>query len=359
MENIETKESSNVTKWWKIILPMGVVFIGGSVFLTYLYLLNNSNLISSKDTSGGICTGVNIDFFPGGNETDSFASVVYSGAKAAEKDLGANVKYFWSDWDSSKMISQFIDAIATSPDAIAIMGHPGVDALSPLVDEAERKGIIVTSQNVDLPAIREKYSSKGFGYVGQSLYDSGLMVSNAIIRKYNPKKGTEAIVFGVNPTASPSRYQRTKGNVDGLKNNGLVVHEISMSPEVEKDLESLTTRKMISDALAKYPNTKIIIADHGALTASISSHLSNLGKKPGEIIVAGFDLSVNTVKGIKDGYIGLILDQQPYLQGYLPILQTCLTKKYGFSGLYINTGVGLIDNSNIDLVAGLAESKIR
>jgi len=49
----------------------------------------------------------------------------------------------------------------------------------------------------------------------------------------------------------------------------------------------------------------------------------------------------------------------PYLQGYLPILQACLTKKYGFSGLHIDTGSSFIDESNIDLIEVLVKQQIR
>jgi len=361
MENLDVKNEVNhlKTNVWKIIIPVGLALIIVSA-LTYWFLFKNSQLIASnKANTSGMCSGTNIIFFAGGAASDSFAAVVANGAKAAQADLGANVQYVYSDWDTSKMTSQFIDAIAQSPDAIAIMGHPGSKALGSLIDEAERKNIIVTSQNVDLSDIREKYSSKGFGYVGQSVYASGLMVSNATIRKYNLKEGTEAIVFGVDKISNPSRYERTKGAIDGLSNGKLIVHEVAMPLDAQKDASSDAAKKMVADALITYPNTKVIITDHGQLTASIEAHLKSLNKNPGDFIVAGFDLSAGTVTGIKDGYVGLILDQQPYLQGYLPILQACLTKKYGFAGLYVDTGVGLIDESNVDLVAGLAEQKIR
>jgi simple sugar transport system substrate-binding protein len=356
---MDISNDTNLKKvnWWKItaILSISLVFISLFVFSYYVFKKPVSKTVAEEK----ICSGVNIVFFAGGGENDSFASVVAGGAKAAEADLGPKVKYMWSDWNSNTMVSQFIDAISMSPDAIAIMGHPGAKVLSPLIDEAERKNIIVTAQNVDLPEIRAKYSSNGFGYVGQSVYDSGLLVSSAVIRKYNVQEGTEAIVFGVNPVLNPSRYERTKGEVDGLKNAKVNVHEVAMPLEVEKDASSLAAQTMIADALAAFPNAKVIITDHGQLTASIAAHLKNLNKKPGEFIVAGFDLSAGTVAGIQDGYIGLILDQQPYLQGYLPVLQACLSKKYGFSGLYVNTGMGLIDISNVDLVANLAKEKIR
>ncbi len=329
-----------------------------AIIITHQYVLSKWTL-SNPSTIGKLCTGVNVVFFPGGTPQDSFASVVYNGAKQAQSDLGANVSYVWSGWDANKMVSQFIDAVSAHPDAIAMMGHPGSQALSPLIDEAERKGIIVTLQNVDIPDIRTNYTNQGFGYVGQNLYNSGLLVANGVLRKYTPKAGTEAIVFGVNPNTEPSRHVRTQGIVDGLTKGNLVVHEIAMPTDVEDNANSPAVEKFISDALTKYPNVKIIIIDHGQVTSSSPAILKKLGKKPGEYIVAGFDLSANTVEGIKNGYISLIQDQQPYLQGYLPVLQACLTKKYGFAGLYVNTGVGLVDNSNVNQIEGLAQQQIR
>ena len=69
--------------------------------------------------------------------------------------------------------------------------------------------------------------------------------------------------------------------------------------------------------------------------------------------MAGFDASAATVKGIKDGFISLVIDQQQYLQGFEAVQQLCLSKKYGFSGLFINTGGGFIDKSNVDAIAPL------
>jgi simple sugar transport system substrate-binding protein len=87
--------------------------------------------------------------------------------------------------------------------------------------------------------------------------------------------------------------------------------------------------------------------------------LQAANKKPGEIFGAGFDLSAATSLAITEGWVGAVLDQQPWLQGYLPILQICLTKKYGFAGLHIDTGAAIIDATNIDFVAPLAEEGIR
>jgi simple sugar transport system substrate-binding protein len=330
-----------------------------AIGITGGYFINHKS--STSNVNNKFCSGVNIVFFPGGTPTDSFASVVYQGAKQAQNDLGPNVKYVWSNWDTTTMTNQFIDAISQTPkpDGIAMMGHPGAQALGPLVDEAESKNIIVTLQNVDIPSVRQNYTNNGFGYVGQDLYSSGQMVSNGVIREYNPAPGTEAIVFGVNPVTEPSRYDRTRGIVDAFTSDKLIVHQINLPADVEANPSSAAAKQMFASALSEFPNSKIIVVDHGAVTSAAPAILESLGKKPGQYIVAGFDLSPATVNGIESGYISLVSDQQPYLQGYLPILQICMTKKYDFSGLDINTGTGLIDKSNVNQIKSLVDKKIR
>src|SRR5512146_284320 len=123
-------------------------------------------------TGGKWCSGVKIVFFPGGTPGGGFETVVYNGALAAAADTGADVQYLWSNWDPGKMTSQFSQAVATKPDGIAIMGHPGDTAFDPLIDDAEKQGIIVTSMNTQLEKAQAQYSSKGFGYAGAVLYQA-------------------------------------------------------------------------------------------------------------------------------------------------------------------------------------------
>ncbi len=298
---------------------------------------------------------VTIVFFPGGSEGDSFASVVYNGAKAAQDELGCKVDYVWSEWNPEKMIAQFKDAIAKKPDGIAVMGHPGDTAFSPLIDEAISKGIIVTSQNTTLPASERKYSSKGFGYVGQELYASGLQLARGAAERAGLKKGDKAMVWGL--LGQETRGLRTKGCIDGLKEIGVNVDYLEISDAINADA-SLGT-PVVTSYIAKNPNVKLIITDHGNLTSTLGTYLKAANKKPGEIFGAGFDLSAATSSAIKEGWVGAVLDQQPYLQGFLPIIQICLTKKYGFAGLHIDTGSAIIGKDNIDLVAPLAEKGIR
>lgn len=309
----------------------------------------------SASKEGKHFADVSLVFFPGGNEGCPFASVVYRGAKLAELDLGCKVEYVWSDWLPDKMVAQFKDAVGRKPDGIAIMGHPGVAALAPLVDEAIAKGIIVTSQNTDLPAIEEKYKEKGFGYVGQELYASGMLLGKGAAQKGGLVEGDRAMVWGL--LGQETRGLRTKGCIDALEGMGIVVDYLEISDAVNSDA-SLGT-PIVTSYIASNPDVKLIITDHGALTATVGTYLKAARKNPGDVFTGGFDLSAATANAIQEGWVGVVLDQQPFLQGYLPVLQICLAKKYGFAGLHIDTGAALIDKSNIDFVAPLAEKGIR
>jgi len=154
-----------------------------------------------------------------------------------------------------------------------------------------------------------------------------------------------------------TRGLRSKGCVDALEDAGMKVDYIEISDAINS--EAALGTSVFAGYVSNNPDVKLIVTDHGGLTATAETYMKAVRKKPGDIYIAGFDLSAATADAIKKGYTGVVLDQQPWLQGYLPILQICLTKKYGFSGLHIDTGAALIDKSNIDFVAPLAQKGIR
>ena len=303
----------------------------------------------------GWASNVRIVFFPGGPQGGVFAVNVYNGAVQAASDLGCKVNYVWSDWDPQKMIQQFREAMATKPDGIAIMGHPGDAAFDTLIDQAEKQGIIVTSQNTTLDKAEAKYAPRGFGYVGAENYPAGHALGAQAVKTFGLKSGDRAMVWGL--LEQPARGERTKGVIDALKAAGLTVDYIPIDSATNAD--PVAGVPTFAGYVSSHPNVKLVVTDHGGLTATAQKYLEAAGKKPGQIAIAGFDLSPATIAAIKGGWTGLVIDQQEWLQGYLPILQICLTKVYGYSGLHVNTGAGFVDKSNVDLVAPLAAKNIR
>jgi simple sugar transport system substrate-binding protein len=301
------------------------------------------------------CSGVKITFFPGGPTGGPFAVNVYNGAVQAASDLGADVDYVWSDWDPQKMIQQFSEAVATNPDGIAIMGHPGEEAFAPLVDEAEAAGIIVTSQNTDLPSIEVKYAGNGFGYVGQELYATGYNLGREAVVRSGVQSGDRAMVWGL--LSQPTRGQRTQGVIDAFEEAGLTVDYIEIDSATNADAAAGIPTFVAY--VASHSDVKIVVTDHGGLTGTLQSYLEAAGAGPDQIFAAGFDLNPAAVEAIRAGWTDLVIDQQQWLQGYLPILQICLTEKFGFSGLHIDTGGGFASKDNVELLAPLVEQVIR
>jgi len=305
--------------------------------------------------TSGWCSNVHIVFFPGGTQGGGFETVVYNGAVQAAQDTGAQVQYLWSDWDPAKMTSQFTQAVATKPDGIAVMGHPGDTAFDPLIADAEGKGIIVTSMNTQLPQAQADYSTKGFGYSGAVLYDAGYALGQEAVKRSGVKAGDKAFLWGL--LAQAGRGERTKGVKDALEKAGLNVIYQEIDDATNKNASAGVP--VFTGIFSANPDIKLMVTDHGNLTGTVQTFLEAAGKKPGDVFAAGFDMSGNAVTAIKNGWLQLVIDQQQYLQGYFGVLQICLTKMYGFGGLMIDTGAGFADKNNIDMLAPLVTKQIR
>jgi simple sugar transport system substrate-binding protein len=297
-------------------------------------------------------SGVRIRFFAGGNEGDAFASIVFNGAKQAETDLGISVDYVFSGWDVSKMTDQLRQAIAAQPDGIAMMGHPGDDALMPLAQQAHDAGILMMYQNVDLPKVRAAF---GGGYIGADLTPQGMALGNEAIKLFNLRAGDKAIVFGA--WGQPGRFFREEGTAQAFEQGGLVVDRVVSPPEAASDPNLLTP--LVTAAFLRNPESKLICFSGGQNLSAAPNYMQALGKGPGEIINIGYDLSPAIIDAFAGGWVQLTSDQQPFLQGYLPILSLALSKKYAMTPLSYDTGAGFVTPLNYQPVADLARAGIR
>lgn len=322
------------------------------VILLVLALAALQPLSIAKAQEGKWCAGVTIRFFNGGDAGDAFASIVYKGAQQAQADLGPKVEFVFSGWKVEKMTSQLRDAIAAKPDGIAMMGHPGDDAIMPLAEEASKAGILMMYQNVDVPKVRAKF---GGGYVGANLDPQGRALAAEAMRTLKIAKGDKAIVFGA--WGDPGRFIREEGTAKALEEAGVVVDRIKSPPEAAADPNLLTP--ILTAGFLKNPETKLIVYSGGQTLGAAESYMKAINKKAGEVYNIGFDTSPAVIDGFKKGYIQLTSDQQPYLQGYLPIQSLCLTKKFGFAPMNVDTGAGFVDAKNYQSVADLANKGLR
>jgi simple sugar transport system substrate-binding protein len=301
------------------------------------------------------CSDVSIAAFPGGDEGTPFTNNVYNGYEAAREDLGPEVTYYYSGWDTQRMITQFQEALAQNPDGMAVMGHPGDESMDPLIDEAFEAGIQVTVVNVELPEALAAHQGQGLGYAGAPNYAAGQRLAEEALARSGAGPGEKAFVWGL--LAQPGRGERTRGIVETFEEAELEVVYQEIDEATNADAQAGTPT--FTGVMAADPDISIVVTDHGALTSTAQTYMEAAGLEPGSVYFAGFDLGPATVEAVQNGFLNLVIDQQPFLQGYLPILQICLTEKYGFSGLYVDTAGAFVDESNIDAIAPLAEQEIR
>ncbi len=145
--------------------------------------------------------------------------------------------------------------------------------------------------------------------------------------------------------------------MDAFEDAGLVVDYLEIDSETNAN--PAAGAPQFAAYVSSNPDVKLVVTDHGNLTASLEVYLGAAGRGPDEIYAAGFDLSAPTVEAIRAGWTDLVIDQQQWLQGYLSVLQLCLTAKYQFSGLHIDTGSGFASADNVEVLADLVARQIR
>lgn len=299
--------------------------------------------------------GMKIWFDTGGPVGGPYNTIVTNGARQAAADLGCEITFVYSDWSPEKMLANFKNGLASRPDGMVIYGSPGDDAFEPLVQEALDMGIVVTAIDTELPRLQQKFQSSGFGYVGPDGWRQGETLAQEVLRRGSFKEGDRAFVWGLKRLEN--RGRRARAIIKTLEEAGLTVDYLEISPEVDKDT-SLGT-PIITAYLSRHPDCTLMIMDHGALTSQVGNYLRAAGFKPGEIFTAGFSLSPATASAIEEGYLTLTSEHQPYLLGYLSVLQIVQTKKYGFGGLVIDTSGGYVSSENVADIAPLAQKGIR
>src|SRR5690606_41471272 len=79
------------------------------------------------------------------------------------------------------------------------------------------------------------------------------------------------------------------------------------------------------------------------------------------VSIATFDLSTDVLTAIQDGTVSFAIDQQQYLQGYLPVVFLTLYERNGntIASDIVPTGPGFVDASNVDQVIDLTEAGTR
>jgi simple sugar transport system substrate-binding protein len=276
-------------------------------------------------------------------EGDTFWAVAKAGAEQAGKDMGVAVKYSESANDPQKQ-AQLIDAAVTEKvDGIATSA-PNPDALKDPLKKAVDAGIPVITLN---SGQAESASLGAITHVGQDETVAGEAAGKRLAQG-----GSQKLICVVHEQGNIGLNQRCDGAAEGF---GGEVENL----QVKGVADISTTLTEIQSKLESDDSVDTVLSLNPDIAVAARDAVRGAGS---EAKVATFDLSGDVVQAIKAGEIEFAVDQQQYLQGYLPVVFLTLYNENANTvggGLPVLTGPGFVDKANADTVESLAEEGTR
>ena len=277
-----------------------------------------------------------------GQASDPFWSVVKNGVAQAAADMGVNVDYRAPETFDMVAMAQLIDAAVNQNPAGLVVSIPDADALGPSIKKAVAAGIPVISMNSGSDVSKELGALL---HVGQDEFDAG----KAAGEKLKELGGKKAICIN-QEVGNVALDLRCKGFAEGFGDSTVVPASMDPAEVTAKVKAALSSDSSIDTIMSLGAST----AGEPALVAIAESGME------GKINIGTFDMSAGFLQAIVDGKATFAIDQQQYLQGYLPVTFLALNAKYGLMpGGNVPSGPNLITKEKAAQVIDLSTKGIR
>ena len=278
-------------------------------------------------------------------DTGSFWSVFKKGVDQAASDLkarGVSVTQVYANNDVSKQVAGLNAAIAAKVNVIAT-SVPDASALKDPLSKAAAKGIEIITVNSGLGAFD---SLKTYMvHVGQTEDVAG----EGAGKQFNAA-GAKNLVVVIHEASNSGLTQRAAGAKKTFKGTTKTL----VIPQATSDLPG--TKQKISAYFKANPKTDAFLGLNPDVTVAA------LDAVPKGTKVGTFDLNAQVIPDILAGKILFAIDQQQYLQGYLPVVFAYLfvtnLNTVG-NGAPVLTGPGIVNKANAARVAALAKKGTR
>lgn len=286
-----------------------------------------------------------IVFITHGQASDPFWSVVKKGIDAAERQTGAAVSYRAPDSFSVTQMRRYIDqAIVDHPDGLVI-SVPDPVTLGPSIRRAVEAGI----PTITINSGSDSFKRLGvLGHVGQPEYDAGVEAGERL-----RTAGVRRALCVDQEDGDSGLDVRCRGLQAGLDGEVTSLAVPLQDPaEAQSRMSAALARDTALDAVVTLgPNAAPPAVD--AVTAS---------GRGGSVKVATFDLSPDVLAAVRDGKILFAVDQQPYLQGFLPVILLAEYVQYQVfpgKGSLTPTGPQFVTKENAEDVIRLSAEGVR
>jgi simple sugar transport system substrate-binding protein len=323
-----------------LALAVFVVGCGGS---------SKKSSTSGSSTTGGkqsvtLTQGSNLTFaMVTHSDEGSFWSVVKKGAQQAAKDEGVKLIWSPSNNDPQKQ-AQLIDAAVSQKVNGLAVSVPNVDAIRAPLAKAKAAGIPIITLNSG----EQDFKALGaITHVGQDEVVAGRAAGQKL-----KAAGAKKVLCVIHEQNNIGLQQRCQGVKEGF--GGTVTNV-----QVKGTADLATTQTEIKSKLQADKSYDAVIALNPDIAEAAKTAIKGASSSAK---LATFDVSPDVIKDIQAGNIAFAVDQQQYLQGYLPIvfLKLYITNANTIGGGQpVLTGPGFIDKSNVTTVAKLADAGTR
>lgn len=273
-------------------------------------------------------------------DSDSWWNTIKNAMALAGDQMGVTVEYRNPPTGDLADMARIIDQVAaSSPDGI-ITTLADFDVLKGPIKAAVDSGIDVIIMNSGTPDQAREVGA--LMYVGQPEYDAGLAAG------LRAKGDGVASFLCVNHyIVQPSSQQRCQGFADGLG--------IDLGNQmIDAGQDPAEIKNRVLAYLSANPDTDAVLT-LGPTSADPTILALEENGMAGDIYFGTFDLGAEIVKGIKSGVIKWGIDQQPFLQAYLPVVVLTNYDRYGvLPGNNINSGPGFVTADGLPKVEALA-----
>ncbi len=280
-----------------------------------------------------------------GSASDPFWSVASNGVDQAAEDMRVGVEYRAPETFDMPRMAQLIDAaVASQPDGL-IVSIPDADALGDSIRAAVEAGIPVMSMNSGSDTFKDLGVLR---HVGQTEYEAGLGAGERMA-----EAGVTSGVCVNHEVGNIGLDLRCEGFQEGLGADA-TVNVLSVSSDPTE------VRNAVAAALTQNPDVGGVLAV-GPLGGEPTIEALREGGQLGNIEVGIFDLSPTILQALVDNEIAFAIDQQQYLQGYLPVVFLTNYIQYGLlpADAVILTGPGFVTPENAEQVIALSAEGIR
>jgi len=269
-------------------------------------------------------------------DSDSWWNTIKNALALAGDQMGVEVEYRNPPTGDLADMARIIEqAAASGPDGIiTTLADP--DVLSGPISAAVDAGIDVIIMNSGTPDQAREVGA--LMYVGQPEYDAGFAAGQRAAGD-----GISSFLCVNHYISSPSSSERCQGFADGL---GVDLGDQMI--DSGQDPSEIQNRVMAY--LNANPETEAVLTLGPTSADPTILALEQMGLA-GDIYFGTFDLGDNIVEGIQNGVINWGIDQQPFLQAYLPVVVMSNYHRYGvLPGNNINSGPGFVTADGLELV---------